>query len=76
MLNNLLSPLPKGRYIDVGTNDYPYREMKTSEMEKLQTLPIGYVGDMKNTKAAKLIGNGWTVDVIAHILKGLKEVSK
>jgi len=70
-LNNLLSPLPKGRYKDVGQNNYPYRVMTTNEMEKLQTVPIGYVGNINNTKAAKVLGNGWNVDTIAHIFGSL-----
>ena len=71
-LNNLLTPLPQGRYIDCGLHNYPYRVMTPREMERLQTLPEGYVGDITSNKAAKLIGNAWTVDVIAHIFKGLK----
>lgn len=71
-LNNLLSPLPKGRYKDVGKNNYPYRVMTTNEMEKLQTVPVGYVGNINNTKAAKVLGNGWNVDTIAHIFSSLK----
>jgi DNA (cytosine-5)-methyltransferase 3A len=67
-LNNLLSPLPRGKYIDAGINDYPNRVMNVSEMEKLQTVPVGYVGNISQNKAAKVLGNGWTVDVIAHIL--------
>ena len=67
-LNNLLSPLPRGKYIDAGLNDYPNRVMNVSEMEKLQTVPVGYVGNISQNKAAKVLGNGWTVDVIAHIL--------
>ena len=70
--NNLLSPLPKGRYKDVGQNNYPYRVMTTSEMEKLQTVPVGYVGKINSTKAAKVLGNGWNVDTIAHIFSSLK----
>jgi len=71
-LNNLLSPLPKGRYKDVLKNNYPHRVMTPREMEKLQTVPENYVGDIGSNKAAKVLGNGWTVDVIAHIFKGLK----
>ncbi|MEG1894600.1 MAG: DNA cytosine methyltransferase [Oscillospiraceae bacterium] len=67
-LNNLLSPLPKGKYIDVKQNSYPFRVMTPTEMERLQTVPNGYVGDIGSNKAAKVLGNGWTVDVIAHIL--------
>ena len=70
-LNNLLSPLPYGKYIDVSQNDYPYRVMSVREMEKLQTVPTGYVGEITQKKAAKMLGNGWTVDVVAHIFKGL-----
>jgi DNA (cytosine-5)-methyltransferase 1 len=70
-LNNLLSPLPKGRYKDVGQNNYQYRVMTTNEMEKLQTVPVGYVGNINNTKAAKVLGNGWNVDTIAHIFGSL-----
>ena len=70
-LNNLLSPLPKGRYIDAGKNNYPCRVMTTREMEMLQTVPRGYVGNIGSNKAAKVLGNGWTVDVISHIFSGL-----
>ncbi len=72
-LNNLLSPLPKGRYIDASKNKYPCRVMTPREMEKLQTVPYGYVGDISSNKAAKVLGNGWTVDVIAHIFKSLQQ---
>lgn len=50
------------------------RLVTMSELEKLQTLPIGYTSCLKNKEQrGKGIGNGWTVDVIAHIFKGLKE---
>lgn len=53
------------------------RLVTMSELEKLQTLPVGYTSCLKNKeKRGKGIGNGWTVDVIAHIFKGLKEVQK
>ena len=49
------------------------RLVTMSELEKLQTLPVGYTACLKNKeKRGKGIGNGWTVDVIAHIFKGLK----
>lgn len=44
-----------------------------SELEKLQTLPVGYTSCLRNKEMrGKCIGNGWTVDVVAHILKGLR----
>lgn len=48
------------------------RITKESELEKLQTLPVGYTECIKSKEMrGKVIGNGWTVDVIAHIFKGL-----
>ena len=45
----------------------------TVELERLQTLPDNYTIGVSEAKRRQCIGNGWTVDVIAHILKGLKE---
>jgi len=43
------------------------------ESERLQTIPDNYTNiDVSNHQRYKMIGNGWTVDVIAHILKGIK----
>ena len=47
------------------------RRLTVKEMEKLQTLPIGYTDGVAERQRIKAIGNGWTVDVVAHILKGL-----
>jgi len=41
------------------------------EYERLQTLPDNYTSCASNSQRYKAIGNGWTVDVIAHILRGL-----
>lgn len=49
-----------------------YRTINPTECEKLQTVPIGYTEGVSNTQRYKMLGNGWTVDVIAHILKGIK----
>lgn len=46
------------------------------ERERLQTLPDDYTSGVSNTQRYKQIGNGWTVDVIAHILKNLKEIEE
>lgn len=47
------------------------RKFDPVECERLQTVPDGYTEGVSNTQRYKMIGNGWTVDVIAHILKGL-----
>ena len=60
---------------NVWLGDNMIRLVTMSELEKLQTLPVGYTSCLKNKeKRGKGIGNGWTVDVIAHILGGLKGV--
>lgn len=48
------------------------RYLNQSELEKLQTVPEGYTKLLKRNQAAGLLGDGWTVDVIAHILNHIK----
>ena len=48
-----------------------YRWLTMNECEKLQTLPIGYTSVVSNTQRLKMIGNAWTIDVIAHILENI-----
>ena len=43
-----------------------------NDCEVLQTVPKDYTKIVSNTQRYKMLGNGWTVDVIAHIFKGLK----
>lgn len=45
------------------------RKLTPIECERLQTLPDGYTEGIKEPQRYKCLGNGWTVDVIAHILK-------
>ncbi len=47
------------------------RRYTITEMEKLQTLPENYTDAVPHRNRLKAIGNGWTVDVIAHIFKGI-----
>lgn len=58
--------LPDGFYI--------IRKLLPVECERLQTLPDGYTEGVSDTQRYKTLGNGWTVDVIAHILRHAKEV--
>jgi site-specific DNA-cytosine methylase len=48
--------------------DGVYRYLSQTEIEKLQTLPIGYTKSLNYDDAYDCIGDGWTVDIIAHIL--------
>ena len=58
--------------VDLPDGDYIIRKLTPVECERLQTMPDGWTGGASNTQRYKMLGNGWTVDVIAHIFKGLK----
>jgi site-specific DNA-cytosine methylase len=47
------------------------RMFTPNEVEQLQTLPINYTQGASDNQRYKMLGNGWTVDVIAHIFSGL-----
>lgn len=54
---------------------YSFRKIHPIEAERLQTLPDGFTECVKSaSKRVELCGNGWTVDVIAWILKNLKSM--
>lgn len=48
------------------------RKLTPTEYERLQTVPEGYTEGVADTHRYNMLGDGWTVDVIAHILSGLK----
>lgn len=48
------------------------RYFTQTELERLQTVPEGYTSILKRNDAACLLGDGWTVDVIAHILSFMR----
>ena len=48
------------------------RYMTTNELAAAQTVPLGYCDILTKNQAENVLGDGWTVDVIAHIFKGLK----
>lgn len=52
-------------------NPWLFRRLTPIECERLQTLPDDYTAGVSNTQRYKALGNGWTADVIAHILKGM-----
>jgi DNA (cytosine-5)-methyltransferase 3A len=58
---------------DIWVDAYVGRHLLPVEMERLQTLPDGYTSCLNSAiKTMRVCGNGWTVDVIAHIFTGLK----
>jgi DNA (cytosine-5)-methyltransferase 3A len=68
--------------IDLPDGYYYIRKLTPTEAERCQTLPdhytafgiddVGNIVSISNTQRYKSIGNGWTIDVISHILKYLK----
>jgi DNA (cytosine-5)-methyltransferase 3A len=52
--------------------DGVYKYLSQTEIEKLQTLPVGYTKILSYNEAYDCIGDGWTVDVIAHIFKNIE----
>lgn len=72
--SNCLSTVQKDSLI---TDGISYRKLTPEECEKLQTLPLHYtkfgvfkdeVKIISNTRRYKAVGNGWTLEVIKHIL--------
>ena len=65
----------KGKQYPIKLEDgyYIIRKLTVRECMRLQTVPEWYEFPVSDSQAYKMLGNGWTVDVIAHILKGLKE---
>lgn len=53
-------------------NDMHWRKLSPIECERLQTFPDNYTEGVSNTQRYKMLGNGWTVDVICHILKNME----
>lgn len=67
----------RGGYITIKGTQYPIkladglyviRKLTVRECMRLQTVPETYVFPVSDTQAYKMLGNGWTVDVIAHIM--------
>ena len=65
----------KGKQYPIKLQDgyYIIRKLTVSECMRLQTVPEWYEFPVSDSQAYKMLGNGWTCEVIAHILKSLKE---
>ena len=67
----------KDGYITIKDKQYPIklvdgfyiiRKLAVSECKRLQTVPEWYDFPVSNAQAYKMLGNGWTVEVIAHLI--------
>lgn len=68
-----LTTITGGKQRKIIDDNYQIREITPLECERLQTLPDGYTTCISKNQRYKVIGNGWTVDVIAHILSFMKQ---
>lgn len=57
---------------DIKNDDNSIRYFNQTELERLQTVPEGYTKCLTRNQAANVLGDGWTIDLIAHIFKQLK----
>lgn len=52
------------------------RKLTPLECERLQTVPEGYTSLASNAQRYRMLGNGWTVDVVAHIFKNIPDKNR
>ena len=65
----------KGKQYPIKLSDgfYIIRKLTVSECKRLQTVPEWYDFPVSDAQAYKMLGNGWTVEVIAHLIKATQE---
>ena len=69
--DTVVSPMPVGRYPNAyEDNTLQWRKLTVKECCRLQTLPDDYCKAVSNSQGYKILGNGWTNEVIKFILKG------
>ena len=56
----------------VAIDNVYWRKLTPVECERLQTVPDNYTNHVSNTQRYKMLGNGWTIETIAHILKNME----
>ena len=75
-MNTLTTSLTKSHILELqrepDVDDLHWRKLTPLECERLQTVPDNYTNHVSNTQRYKMLGNGWTIEVIAHILKGME----
>ena len=64
--------LNKDHVISIENEKLTWRKLTPLECERLQTVPDNYTNYVSNTQRFKMLGNGWTIDVIAHILNNME----
>lgn len=65
-----------GKAVLTSMCDRRLRRLTPTECERLQTVPVGYTDGVSDTQRYRMLGNGWTVNVIAHFFVFLKGEEK
>ena len=68
---NTLTSVQKDNVV-VDNDTMNWRKLTPLECERLQTVDDNYTEGVSNTQRYKMLGNGWTIDVISHILNHIK----
>ena len=73
-MNTLTGALTKQHILQITKeeNKVSWRKLTPIECERLQTVPDNYTNHVSNTQRYKMLGNGWTIEVIAHILQNME----
>ena len=73
-MNTLTGSLTKQHILQITKeeNKVSWRKLTPIECERLQTVPDNYTNHVSNTQRYKMLGNGWTIEVIAHLLKNME----
>lgn len=64
--------LNKDHEISIEQEELTWRKLTPLECERLQTVPDNYTNHVSKTQRYKMLGNGWTVSVISHILSNME----
>ena len=74
-MNTLTGALTKQHILQITKEEQEvyWRKLTPVECERLQTVPDNYTNHVSNTQRYKMLGNGWTIEVITHILNNLHE---
>lgn len=73
--NGQITIKDKQYHIKLADGFYIIRKLTVTECKRLQTVPEDYIFPVSDTQAYKMLGNGWTVDVIAHIMSHFEGIT-
>ena len=75
--NGLITIKDKQYPIKLPDGYYLIRKLTPTECERLQTVPDGYTAAVSNSQRLRALGNGWTAEIIIHILNhALKDIPR